>query len=370
MNGKNANSTINEPTGPKSDHVSSPVSDGQVPVLDEAAFIRRAERRSVRRTLAVSVVVALVTVVLVALGWAGWRFSIDRQAQRIHDYYPLLAQMTMANNQLEGGRVQRDFPGATMTLSAYRRVGGAVVPAGEVGVHFYPWGGESFTEPEHLGDITDGRLLLVPGTTPDLLFLEPPVGGGNAADIWTAGPESNPLIHVFTNARETSIAKLQSAPPSATVEVAVSFDDVMTLQELQKRLGGDLRLAWGALRVGSAGEYVDGDTGVVHAAGTSWSPQFPASTGIVGIAFDATSGSGGESPAEREANQLRDFGGLAGKSPWLKGRILRKYSDYLASNGANYYGAVVIGSPEAAVELAESPDVSTVTLGAIAMPWQ
>lgn len=370
MSGENANSMVDETTAPTPDGTPVPASGDQAPEFDESAFIRRAERRSIRRTLRVSLGVVLATVLVLALAWMGWRTAIDRQAQRILDYYPTLFQMTMANNHLEGGRVQRDFPGASMTLCAYRRVAGTVVPAGEVGVRFYPWGGESFTDPEHLGDITDGRLMLVPGTTPDLLFLEPPVGGGDASEIWTAGPESNPLTYVFTNARETSIAKLRSAPPSATVEAAVSFDDVMTLQELQKRLGGELRLAWGALRVGSAGEYTNGDTGVVHEAGTTWWPQFPASTGLVGVAFDATGESDGESPAEREASQLRDFGDLVRKAPWLKGRSFRKYSDYLASHGASYYGAVVIGSPEAVLELAESPNVSTVTLGAITMPWQ
>jgi hypothetical protein len=278
--------------------------------------------------------------------------------------------MTMANNQLEGARVQYEFPGGSMTLSAYRRVGGAVVPAGEVGVRFYPWGGASFTEPRHLGDISDGRLMLVPGETPDLLFLEPPVGGGDAAEIRNAGPEDGAFQGTFANALDTSIAKLRTAPESATVEVAVSFDDVMTLEQLQKRLGGDLRLAWGALRVGSAGEYLDGDTGVTYEAGTTWWPQFPGSTSVVGVAFDVNAESGGQSPAELEADQLSEFPGLVSKAPLLKRRTLQEYSDYLAANGASYYGAVVIGSPEAALELAQSPDVSTVTLGAITLPWQ
>lgn len=348
---------------------SVPISAGQVPDLDEAAFIRRAERRSVGRVIRVALAVAFITLAVLAIGWLGWRTAIDYQAQRILDYYPMLAQMTMANNQLQGGRVQREFPGASMTLSAYRRVGGAIVTAGEVGVHFYPWGGASFTEPEHLGDITDGRLMLVPGATPDLLFLEPPVGGGDAAEIRNAGPEDGAFPDTFANALDTSILKLGTAPASATVEAAVSFDDVMALEELQKRLGGDLRLAWGALRVGSAGESVD-DQGVVHKAGTGWWPQFPGSTGVVGVAFDASGASDGQSPTEVEANQLVEFDGLVNRAPFLKRRSLREYSDYLESNGANYYGAVVIGSPEAVLKLAESPDVSTVTLGAVTMPWQ
>ncbi len=366
MNAKDVSSMSTETT------ISAPDAGEQDPILDETAFIRRAERRSFRRTLIVAIGVALVTLVVLGVGWLGWRAAIDRQAQRILEYYPTLAQMTKPNNQVSGsGLVQRDFPGATMRLNAYRRVGAAVVPAGEIGVHFYPWGGASFTDPEHLADTSDGRFMIVPGTTPDLVFLEPPVGGGNAAEIQNAKPEDGAFSHTFANARATSIAKLQSTPPSANVEVAVSFDDVMSLEELQRRLGGNVHLAWGALRVGSAGESVDGDTGVVQQAGTTWWPHFPGMSGIVGIAFVAADEeAGGESPAQREASQLSEFRALARQARGFGARSLRNQSEYLAREGAKYYGAVVIASPEAALALAQSPDVSTVTLGAVTMPWQ
>jgi hypothetical protein len=369
MNGEDTNSMLNDSPDSVRDEVPAPAAGEHEPVLDETAFIRRAERRSVRRTLAVSAGVALVTVVLLSVGWFGWSSAIDWQAQRILDYYPVLAEMTMANNQVSGGLVQRDFPGATMRLSAYRRVGVTVVPAGEICVRFYPWGGESFTEPGHIGDISGGRLMIVPGTTPDLLFLEPPVDGGNAEEVWNAKLEE-PILSTFANARATSIAKLQSAPPSATVEVAVSFDDVMSLDELQRRLGGDLHLAWGALRVGNAGESGD-DEGVVHEAGTTWWPHFPGFSGTVGVAFGATGEeTGGESLARRQASQLSEFGVLSRSARGFGADRLGRYSDYLSREGAHYYGAVVTGSPEAALALAKSPDVSTVTLGAVAMPWQ
>jgi hypothetical protein len=341
----------------------------EAPTLDENAFIRRAQRRSARRTFSVSAGVVLVAVVLLALGWVGWRFAIDRQADRILDYYPGLAEMTMANNQVERGRVLLDFPSATMRLNAYRRVDGTIAPAGEIGVRFYPWGGETFAEPEHYGEMSDGRLILAPGTTPDLLFLEPPVGGGDVSKIWNASsPAVGPFEYTFWNARTTAIKRLRAAPVSATVEVAASFADVMTLAQLQKRLGPELHLAWGALRVGSAGESADGDTGVVHPAGTTWWPHFPGGDGMVGIPF-AAAGESDETPSQREANRLQEFGNLAHQAPGSRGRVLLDHSEYLSKHGAKYYGAVVMGSPKAVLALAESHDVSTVTLGAVAMPW-
>ena len=60
---------------------------GQAPTFDEAAFIKHAERRSIRRTVRVSILVALATLVLLGLGWLGWRGAIDRQAQRIAEFY-------------------------------------------------------------------------------------------------------------------------------------------------------------------------------------------------------------------------------------------------------------------------------------------
>lgn len=369
MNGEDVKSAADKPTAPLPADLGADLPRDEAPTLDEATFIKRAKRLSVRRTIRVSISVAFVTLILLTLGWAGWRFAIERQSHRILDYYPYLAQMTMPNNQISGGPIQFDFPGATMRLSAYRQVGSTVVPAGEIGVRFYPWGGESFTPPQHLSDVSDGRMILAPGMIPDLLFLEPPVGGGDASEMWEAPPEKV-FEHVFSNARTTTIAKLRSAPPSATVEVAVSFDDVMSLEELQRRLGEDLDLAWGAIRDGSAGASVD-EEGVEHEAGSTWWPHLPGGFGTVGIPFHGTGdGADGESVAERETNQLNDFGGLARKAPGLWGLSLREPVRYIENNGAQYYGAVVVGSPEAALVLAESNDVSTVSLGAVTMPWE
>lgn len=342
-----------------------------VPTMDEAAFIRRAERRSVRRTVRVSLLVVLGAVVLLASGWLLWGGAIDGQANRIRNYYEPLVRMIKPNNEVSGGRVIRDFPGASMVLTAYRRIGDSVVPAGEITVRFYPWGGETFEDPVPLSDITDGQLVLVPGTTNELLLLEPPVGGGDASEVWGAAERHDPFLTTYANARKTAIERLEAAPASSTVEIAVSFDDVMTLEQLQKRIGSDLRLAWGALRVGGAGDMVDGDTGEVSKAGTTWWPHFPGDSSTVGAAFDVTGeGPPDESAEEREATQLSEFGYLASEAPGRWGNVLQERGAYLKANGAKYYAAVVVGSPEAALALAKSPDVSTVTLGAVTMHWQ
>lgn len=347
-------------------HAGTPARDEQAPEFDEMAFIRTAERKSVRRTVRIASGIVLAAVAVLLVAWMGWRGAINYQAQRIRDHYVPLARMTMPNNQLESGRVQYEFPAASMTLRAYRRVGGTVLPAGEVVAHFYPWGGASFAPPEHLSAMSDGRLMLVPGEIADLLFLEPPLGGGDAAEVWNGAEVHDPFLTVFAESRATAIDKLKSAPDSATVEVAVSFSQDMTLEQLQERLGTDVQLVWGAVRVSDGGEVVDGDTDTTREAGTTWYPRYPADPAILGVAFDAGDGPG-QTLAAQEASQLDELKGLAR----IAGRRgLTDYVEYLEANGAHYYGAVVTGSPEAVLQLAESADVSTVSLGGIAMSWQ
>lgn len=338
------------------------------PEFDEAAFIRRAERRSVARTLIVSALVAVLTVVLVGLAGLAWIRLINWQAQRITAYYEEVIRVTQPNSEVSGGRPWGEFPGATMILSVYRRVGGAVIPAGEITARFYPWGGESFSGPEHLEDMSDGRLLIVPGATTDLMFLEPPVGGGDVSQVRDAELRDTTFMGLFARARTSSMARLAAAPPSATVEVAVSFDDVMSLEALKERLGPDLQLAWGAVRAGDAAASVDG-SGVVHKAGTTWQPRFLENRAF-GISFGHGDAESRDGSTDQQAARLEELETLASDVPGPLGRELRKQSSYIKNNGVQYYGAVVIGSPAAALNLADSPDVSTITLGAVSMPWQ
>jgi hypothetical protein len=342
--------------------------DDATRAFDETAFIRHAVRRSVGRTFAVSTLVAVLTVVLLGLGSIGWTKAIEWQAQRIAAYYEEVIRVTQPNSEVSGGRPRGEFPGATMILSVYRRVGGAVIPAGEITARFYPWGGESFSGPEHLEDTSDGRLLIVPDATADLMFLEPPVGGGDVSQVRKAERGDTTFMGLFARARTSSMARLAAAPPSATVEVAVSFDDVMSLEALQERLGPDLRLVWGAVRVGDAAGSVDG-SGAVHAAGTTWWPHV-LENDVFGISFGHGDVDTGAGSADRQASSLRELESLATDVPGSLGRRLRKQDSYVKSNGVHYYGAVVIGPPAAALNLAGSPDVSTITLGTVSMPWQ
>lgn len=342
--------------------------DDMTPEFDEAAFIRRAERRSVGRTLAISSLVAVLTVVLLGFGRLAWTKLVNWQAQRITAYYEEVIRVTQPNSEVSGERPRGEFPGATMILSVYRRVGGAIIPAGEITARFYPWGGESFSGPEHLEDMSDGRLLIAPGATADLMFLEPPVGGGDVSQVRKAERGDTTFMGLFARARTSSMARLAAAPPSATVEVAVSFDDVMSVEALQERLGADLRLVWGAVRAGDVADSIDG-SGVVHKTGTTWSPRLLENP-VFGIPFGHGDVVAGDGWADQQARRLEELGSLASDVPGPLGHKLRKQSSYIKSNGVQYYGAVVIGSPAAALNLANSPDVSTITLGAVSLPWQ
>lgn len=336
------------------------------PTLDESAFIKKAERRSVRRTLFVAVAVVLSTLAILGVGRWAWDIAIQQRAQRIAEFYVPLARMTKPNNDVDQGLVIRDFPGATMQLIASRRIGNAVVPAGVINVHFYPWGGATIEDTRHFGDVTDGRFLIQPDATPDLVFLEPPVGGGDATEVWGAAVEDEPLLSTAANSRGTSLARLQAAPASSTVELAVSFDDAMTLEQLETRIGGELRLAWGALRTGNAYSVTDED-GRTAEAGSSWS-FYPPGSGVIGVPFSAFAVAD-STLAEQESWGLETLA-VAERMPWFERRSLVKGREYIEENGTEYFGAVVVGSPEAALKLATSADVSMVSLGAVVMPYQ
>lgn len=337
------------------------------PVLDEAAFIKKAERRSVRRTLTVAIAVALSTVVVLGVGRWVWDGAIQYRAERIAEVYVPLARMMKPNNDIDKGLVIRDFPGATMQFVASRRVDDDVVPAGVINVHFYPWGGVTIEDTRHFGDITDGRFLIQPDATPDLFFLEPPVGGGDVSEVWRATMEDGGFLSTAANVRETSLDRLRAAPASSTVELAVSFDDVMTLEQLEARIGTDVRLVWGALRIGTAYTFTD-EKGQDHQAGKSWSFHPPGSGGVLGAPFWAHD-IADSTFAEREPWMFEALD-LAERMPWFERRGLVSGREYIESNGSEYYGAVVVGSPEAALELATSPDVSMVVLGAVVMPYE
>jgi len=302
--------------------------------------------------------VVIATTVLLALFSVGWKLAIDRQAMRIEDYYPQLVSMTFANTILTNGDTQTGFPNASRRYGAYRRVGDAVVPAGDVIVKFHIWGGEVALEPGRIGAMTEGRTLSGSALTPDLMFLEPPVGGGKSSDLKEAASDDVFSLPQFADSRDRSIARLEAAPASSTVEMAVSFKDGLTLQQLEGRVGGDLKLVWGAVRAGDAGV-------------NKWWPQFPGST--LGVPFDA-SGNGelsvGDSRKESELNFIPILRGVANRAAWLTARGLRMKANYLDEHGFSYYGVVVTGSPESARALALSPDVTTVSLGAVVMPWE
>lgn len=343
-----------------------PTSVNGDPILDEAAFIKKAERRSVRRTLFVAVAVVLSTLVVLGVGRWTWDLAIQRRAQQIADFYVPLARVMKPNNEVDQGLIIRDFPGATMQLIASRRIGNAVVPAGVINVRFYPWGGATIEDTRHFGDITDGRFLIQPDATPELVFLEPPVGGGDATEVWGAAVEDEPFLSTAANSRRASLARLQAAPASSTVEVAVSFDDAMTLEQLETRVGDELRLAWGALRTGNAYSVAD-EGGQAAEAGSSWSFHPPGS-GVIGVPFSAFDAAD-STLAEQESWGLETLA-VAERMPRFERRSLIGSREYIEKNGTEYFGAVVVGSPEAALKLANSADVSMVSLGAVVMPYQ
>jgi hypothetical protein len=335
-----------------------------VPELDEKAFLKKAKRRSVRRTVFVACAVVLVAgVAFVALGW-GWSIAIGGQAQRIDDYYLEYVKMTYPNTEIMPGDTLVHFPGASRHFVAFRRVGDVAVPAGEAVVQFNVLGsGFDHGPVRQIATTVDGRNFGGSSVTPQLEFIEPPLGGGQLSEMMSANadkPDASAdtiFLAQFAAAREKSIKRLAAAPPSATVEMAVSFADVMTLQQVEDLVGPDLRLAWAAVRVRDAGE--------------AWWWEIPGSG--FGVFFDQ-SVEADRADAELHKEQEKDFvpklrAWVANGAPWLTARRCRHAADYLEKNGFRYYGVVVTGSPAAELALTRKPEVTAVNVGAVVAPW-
>ncbi|MDP2232438.1 MAG: anti sigma factor C-terminal domain-containing protein [Actinomycetota bacterium] len=325
------------------------------PLLDEAAFIKAAKRRSTRRMVFVSGGLLLAVLGMIAVLVVGWHLAIYKQADRIDSYYPALVGITSPNTELiQPGELDVRFPGASRRYTAYRRVGDVAIAAGEAFAEFDVWGGETAQDPVRQQVREASRVFSGSSVTPQLDFLEPAGTRTPDPDTKAAEPE---ILAGMAARTATALSRLASAPPSSTVELAVSFRSTLTLEDVERRLGSDLDLVWGAVVANDA-------------AGIVWD-KTPGT--LVGVDFDT---SAGDEPSdanwrrERESRLPRDLRMIADMAPGGTAQRCRRSASYLEEHGVRYYGIVVCGSPEAALALVGRPDVSAVSLGVVVMPWE
>jgi hypothetical protein len=145
-------------------------------------------------------------------------------------------------------------------------------------------------------------------------------------------------------------------PASATAELAVSFSELLTYEQMSALLtGSGAEIYWGAIDVWGPGE----------------GPTSPQPGHMVGLGFvDPDTTAPTLSPAVREKNLLKDLGTIAESAPGLTADLCRMSADYLADNDVRYYGAVVQGTPRQLASAVASPRVSTLSLGFVVMPWE
>jgi hypothetical protein len=326
-------------------------------MLDEAAFIRTARRRSTKRIALVAGGMIVAALVVIALGVVGWHRGIYAHMQRIDWYYPTLVSISSPNTELMGPSITRSrFPGAVNEYSAYRRVGDVVVPAGEAFVEFDVWGGEIVRGVAERTVQTATRQFTGGDLAPTLRILAPADADSTAE--YERDPESEQwTLSEIDKHSKTSLERLAAAPASATVEVAVSFADTLTLAEVEALLGPDLQLYWGA-------------TDAYERLPVPWEQGYGF---MVGVDF-ARSGSFGpishDTRRESEAALVSELKNIAVSAP--KGTADRCLASaaYLEEHGVRYFAVVVCGSPEAASALAERPGVTAVSLGVVSMPWE
>ncbi len=337
---------------------------GIQPEFDEARFIKVAKRRSLWRIVVVSATVVAFALVMWAVIAFGWQLTMQKRGVAIDDYYLELVKMTYPNTQLFPGDTRLHFPSGSREFTSFRQVGDVALMSGGAVVPYSLLGpGEDSGPVRQVATTIDGRVFGGDAVAPLLQFLEPPAGGGEsstmmAADAESADPSASDIFLAQAAAtRRKSVSRLDAAPESSTVEVAVSLGDTLSLAELEQLIGPDLRIAWAAVRSEKPTE--------------EWVFRLPGS--CFGVFFDQATITG-RTDAELHLEMEQDYvpkmrNWVAAIAPEMTARRFNRAADYLEENGFAYYGVVVTGSPQAALGLVDDPRVTAVNVGAIVAPW-
>ncbi len=322
--------------------------------FDEESFVREARRKSTRRIVATTATVTVLAAFVAAAGWAAWNRIIDFHSNRISIYQYELVALSTPNTHVTGtGSTLYRFPRALNTYTTYRPVGDRPVPAGEFVVDFSLWGSENSPSQWQVA-WKDGRRFTGPLLAPELGFVMPDYASRASED-----PEAREYIEYYTQIFDTETGRtaraLASASDSATAEVALSFSDFLDLSEMDRLIGADVTLNWGAVDVWEDEER----------------PAWPASGHMVGVAFiwpDGAEGPVAATQLERDTIDKLRF--VAQHAPKGTADLSTRSADYLAENGARYYGAVVTGRVDALRRLVEEDGISASVLGFVVEPWQ
>jgi hypothetical protein len=304
------------------------VSEKEQVFLDEERFLRRVRWRSSLRT----VLIALgVLVAGFALFFISTKLILNTQQNRIDSFYPDLIRYSTPNTiAVRGPWHEVGWLGQQQEYILIRMVGNRPVYVGTSMVDYQVWGGEMFWDPDQTVIRAGDREYLLPGVVPRLRFYHPSV-------------THEQIPRQFD--------QLTGIPAGNTVEMALSFNRLLTREEMEALLPPGVEPFWGAISAYSEEEIAKAH-GLAHR--------------LVGLPL------GGFRDGEAEGAKLRftekkfpgELRGLS-KIPNYSSQVLKRTADYLQQNGILYYGLVVCGQPADLLKLQDNPAVSAAVVGAV-----
>ncbi|RJQ27540.1 MAG: hypothetical protein C4589_08180 [Peptococcaceae bacterium] len=301
--------------------------------LDEERFLRQVRWRSSLRTVLIALGVLVAGFAFLVIST---RLILNAQQNRIDSFYPYLIRYSSPNTiAVRGPWHDVGWLGQQQEYILVRMVGNHPVYVGTSVVDYQIWGGEISWDPDHTfirvgnqaGPSEEDREYLLPGVVPRLKFYHPSV------------PHEQ-IPRQFN--------QLTGIPAKNTVEMALSFNRLLTREEMEALLPPGVEPFWGAISAYSEEEIAKAPV---------------RSHGLVGLPRGGLwDGDPRQYTEEKFPEQLR---GLS-KIPSHYSRTIKRTADYLQQNGILYYGLVVCGKPADLLKLQDNPAVSAAVLGAVA----
>ncbi|MBE3586106.1 anti-sigma factor [Desulfofundulus thermocisternus] len=302
---------------------------------DERRFLRRVRWRSALRTILIALGVMGVSFALLFI-WT--RHLLNVQGNRIDSYYPDLVRYSTPNTiAIRGSWQDVGWLGQQREYYLVRMVGNRPVYAGTTRVEYQVWGGEMFWEPDHTVLQVGGREYLLPGAVPRLRFFHPAV-------------THDQLPRQFD--------RLKDIPAGKTVEMALSFNRLLTRKEMFALLPRGVEPLWGAISAYSSEE-------IEKAGRKNPSAAYSLAHRLVGLPLGGFPDGEGAEFRFTEEKFPAELQRLS-KIPSYSSQLLGRTADYLQKNGIRYYGLVVCGKPADLLKLQNNPMVSAAVLGAVA----
>lgn len=303
--------------------------------LDERRFLRRVRWRSALRTILIALGVVVVSYALLFV-WT--RHLLNEQGNRIDSFYPDLIRYSTPNTiAVRGSWQDMGWLGQQREYLLVRMVGDRPVYVGTTRVEYQVWGGEMFWGPDQTVLRAGGREYLLPGAVPRLRFFHPAVTH-----------EQLPREFDWLN----------GIPADKTVEMALSFNRLLTGEEMKALLPAGVEPLWGAISAYSNEE-------IAEAGKKSPFAAYSLAHRLLGLPLGGFQDGMGEElrfTEEKLPEELRRLSGI----PSYSSQLLKRTADYLQQNGIRYYGLVVCGKPADLLKLQDNPAVSAAVVGAVA----